>query len=342
MGLFGARKSRKTPKKEIGGVALIDIGVESIAGAYAIFSNTEKPAILYITAVPLSGLSPEAPEFAIERALEVLGERLMREGGPILSRVLGTARVSDVLVSIDAPWQETTLKSASYETREPFVFTKSLAKEALGKLGERQGNHRIVDRSIVATLLNGYEVRDPYRKKANRASILHLTSSVEERAAGRIEETLRKLFVDATVRILSGNSLRFQSLHTIFPHERELLIVDASDAKTTLMLLRNGLPSALFEAPRTGRDGKEVKSLFEIFAKQFPLPQTIVVAGRESALEETREALRHSPKTHLLPLQKRHISQFIDFSHADLGLLLMALFYHSRSSELEDMHTEGA
>lgn len=330
----------------MGAVALIDIGTEFVAGAYALFSETEKPVIVYATQIPVLGLSAEAPIFALEHAISALGNRLMREGGPALWKLTGSARITAILVSIDAPWQETALRSDEVQEREPFTFTKDLVTDLFERQGKREGSKIIVNRSIVGTTLNGYEVSDPYRKKTTRASILHLTSLMEEQVFGRIDEALRRLFLGARRHYISGSSLRFQAIRVAFPHEREFAVVDAAEPKSTLLLMRNGLPAAVFEARRTNaRSSEEILPLFSALRKKFPLPQTIIIAGREDALEQTELALRRlqsGEKPALVPLQKRHLGRYVDALRADLGLLLLALFYQTSQHNLEDMHTDGA
>ncbi|MEK7086239.1 MAG: hypothetical protein AAB951_00450, partial [Patescibacteria group bacterium] len=92
-------------KKESGGsVILIDIGGESVAGAYVRYEVNELPKLLYTRRLPIEIQNGEERERAMVRALSILGKNLIREGAPVLARTTGSGSADMILVSIDAPW----------------------------------------------------------------------------------------------------------------------------------------------------------------------------------------------------------------------------------------------
>src|SRR3989344_9633650 len=87
-------------------LVFIDISAGSVAGAYAYYKEGETPSLLYTRRLPIEVRKDEPHELAMLRALEILGDALIKEGAPILARTTGSGRADIILVSVDAPWQE--------------------------------------------------------------------------------------------------------------------------------------------------------------------------------------------------------------------------------------------
>ena len=103
-------------------VVLIDIRADSIAGAYAYSKKEEAPMLAYTTRIPISARTDESAENAMLRALETLGDSLIREGAPILLRATGSGRSDSILVSIDGLWQKTSVRTERFEQKDPFTL----------------------------------------------------------------------------------------------------------------------------------------------------------------------------------------------------------------------------
>ena len=218
MSFFGILFQRKERAKS---VVLIDIGANSVAGAYARYTEVELPTLLYTRRLPIEIWGEESHEHAMFCALEVLGSVLIREGAPTLARTIGNGRIDSVLVSVDAPWQETNVRTETFERKDPFVFTKHMATTALEKTRAVIPGRHFADESIISATANGYRTRDPYEKNIRHASLTVLTSLIHAEVAERIIKTLRDLYHAERVRLIAGTSLRYQAMRRAFPHERE-------------------------------------------------------------------------------------------------------------------------
>lgn len=325
---------------------LVDIGTSSVAGAYARYVEGELPVLLYTRRFPVEMRENESPERAMLRALQILGTTLIREGAPILSRATGSGSANNILVSIDAPWQTTSIRMEHFEQKTPFVFTKSLVTRKLEQTSIAATGKLLADESIVGTILNGYETGDPYGKEAHRASVFVLSSFIDEKIANSILSVLQSLYHTTRILPIAGNSLRYQAIRKAFPHERNALIVDATGPLTSIALVRKDLFIAIVErADRTADSGSWVdgvtKELTEL-AKNYPLPHTIFLLAREpetSSLQQTLDAAHlgkfwlsdNPPK--IVPILASHINGLVRQTTAaspDLLLLLMALYYQHR------------
>lgn len=329
-------------------MVLIDIGTGSVAGAYVLFTEGEPPALLYTRRLPIEIRQSEPHEDAMLRALGVLGNALIQEGAPVLLRHTGSGSADTVLVSVDAPWQKTLIRTEHLEQKTPFIFTKSLVASVLEKTRIMPAGQLLADESIIGTILNGYETHDPYGKEAHRASVVVLTSLIDERIAKGIQTTLQSLFHTKNILSIAGSSLRYQAMRVAFPHEKDALILDATGPLSTIALVRRDLLVDVVEVP-VHRAGTEVwlKALtneFSELAGRFPLPRTIFLLAHESDVNSLRQMLDaanlgklwlsdNPPK--IMSVLASHLSgvtRQTTSAPPDLPLLLIALYYKNRIS----------
>ena len=337
-------------------VILIDISADSVAGAYAHYKDGELPTLLYTRRFPIEIRKDEPHERAMLRALEILGTTLIREGSPALARAIGHGNADSILVSIDAPWQQTSIRNERFERGTPFVFTRSMITAALEKTSVAAPGKFLADETIIGTILNGYEMRDPYGKKVHRAEIIVLASFIDEQVAIAIATLLQKIYHAPRMRLIAGSSLRYQAMLKVFPHERDALIFDAAESLTSIALIRKGLMIGVVEVPdRYTHESwvENIGSQLSELAQHYPLPRTIFLLARESETASLRERLNgahlgkfwlsnNSPK--IVAVLASHIAALIRQVTAappDLQLLLMVLFEQDRSVE-EQLDTHRA
>jgi hypothetical protein len=349
MGLFDIF-SRPTGKSS--SAVFVDIGTSRVAGACVEFDESKTPLLVYATELPIEAHEGEATEVAMLRTLKTLGETLIRDGGPALVRAGGSAAPALVLVSVGAPWQETQVHTEHFEEAEPFVFTEKLVSKRLKEKRVDESDKKLVDESIVGTILNGYETKDPYGKKASRASVIVLTSLIERSVAGSIITTLERLYHTKHILPIAGSSLRYQSIRALYPHERDALILDATNQDmSSISLVRKGLIVSLVHADHAPDPatwvGTITDELTEI-AKSYPLPRTIFLLAREQEVNGLREKLDSAHFTSLwlsdnppkvVPILRSQLTtsvrQTLD-TPVDTVSLLMAIFYQNRKGHLEE------
>jgi hypothetical protein len=337
-------------KKQTESVVLIDIGAGSVAGAYALYTEGGKPTLLYTRRLPIEIREGELHERAMLHALDVLGNALILEGAQVLLHVTGSGSADTVLVSIDAPWQETKVRTEYFEQKTPFIFSKGLVAAALKKTSIIPPGKLLVDESIIGTILNGYETHDPYGKQVHRASIIVLTSLIDEKVARSINASIRSLYHTKHILSIAGSSLRYQAIRFAFPHERDALILDATGPLTSIALVRGDMLVDVTEVLGQTNDAatwlQKVTGELGELAGRFPLPHTIFLLAREpeiSSLRETLDAanlgklwLSDNPPN-ILSVLGSHIigatQQATTPTPQDLSLLLMALYYRHHALE---------
>jgi hypothetical protein len=216
---------------------------------------------------------------------------------------------------------------------------------AMAKTSPSAEGKYLADESIIGTILNGYETSNPYGRRVHRASVIVLSSLIDEKVAEAISTTLRRIFHTDNVRSIAGSSLRYQAMRNAFPHERDALILDATDASLSITLVRKDLFTALIEIvdmPSGSAWTERVMKEFAAIALKYPLPRVIFLLARESELATFQQALEVAPSGGLgtlwisdsppkvVPLIASHLSNAVRQATAtppDLQLLLMALYY---------------
>jgi hypothetical protein len=344
-------------KKKAESIVLVNIGADRVSGAYAHYETGKQPTLLYTRHLPLELRPDEKHETAMLRALSILAADLIREGAPVVGQLIGQTTLRMILVSIDAPWQETTVHTVSFEQKEPFTFTKKLIEDKLKERGGVSATKSITDESIIGTILNGYETKNPYGKKVRRASAIVLTSLIERAVADAIIDELRKLFRVREIVPIAGNSLRYQTIRDLFPHERDLLMIDATGggALTSIALVRKGIFSIMthISTPMSQESWvTDVSRACAEIASTYPLPRTIFLLARDSELPQLQQKisaasmaklwLTDSPPN-LIPVSSdatAHVVRYMSDHAPDIVLLLMAFYYERRRFLLEEEESE--
>ena len=335
-------------EKDVETVILIDIGATEITGAYVRYEEGTLPTVYYTRRLPIETRSHEAHTHAMLRALSVLGDDLIRQGAPILARALGTGSANQILVSIGAPWQETTVRTIDFEEAEPFVFTKGLVSEKLKESINTPVSTKkmLVDNSIIGTVLNGYETHKPYGRKVHRARIIVLTSLIEEKVAQDITTMLRGLYHTKNILPITDSSLRYQAMREAFPHEQDAIIIDATSASlTSISLVRKNAFVTMVHVTTPTDDtmwiARVTEELAEI-AKRYPLPRTIFLLAREPGIfslrkeldkEDLRKLWLSDEPPKIVSVLKSSLIRSIRHmtTHApDLVLLLMTRYFQDR------------
>ncbi len=277
-------------------VVLLDIGAESIGGAYVLLSDADTPSqVIYQVRRNISPRTNEDHITAMERTLEELGAQLVREGTPSLLRKSGSGHANFVLVSISAPWQETRLHTKQLIRKDPFIFTKDLLVEHFLKSEEAGTGRTRVDTSAIGVLLNGYSTQDPFGKLVNRATVTMLTSTIATNAVRNITKSLRRLFHMKEALVLSEASLHYQAIRLAFPHEKDSIIFDASGQELAISLVRAGQLVGLVELRRVTRSedtwAVEARAALHTLSKQAPLPSRIFLISNEDRAKLFKDAL---------------------------------------------------
>lgn len=327
-------------------IIIVDVGTRILTAAYVHYAEKHTPTLVYEKRIPVEFREGEKPEQSVFRSLKMLADLVVREGAPVLKRATGSGSAHEILVSIDAPWQRTSVRTEYVEDKKPFLFTKRLVDAVIEKTRGKVEGKMLVDESVIGTVLNGYETSAPYGKEAHRAEIVILTSIIDEAVANAIVSTLRRSFHTRRVFPIAGASLRYQAIRTIFPHERDALILDVTGPLTSIALVRHSFLMSLREVSDSietvGEWTERVKAELMELSRRYPLPRSLFLVAREPEAPALQEALAsahlselwlsENPPT-IVTVLASHLTELIHVTTTgvpDLVVLLEAVFWQRR------------
>jgi hypothetical protein len=222
-------------------MVLIDVSSASVAGAYAVFKKGQKPSVIYTKRIPIGAREGEPRAEDMERTLAELTQTLIKEGAPVLARSTGSGRVRGVLACIGAPWQETNIHTETIEPVHPFTFTRNILEETERTVAEIPRDRVLSEESVIATLLNGYEVSNPFGKRVERADLLILSSTLDAKVTAAVSSTLRKAYHTRAIRITAFSPVAYTVFRDVYPHEKDYLIFSVGGETSDITLVKRGL-----------------------------------------------------------------------------------------------------
>jgi hypothetical protein len=227
--------------KEHSSVVLISINSSSVSGAYMHQRDAAHPTICFTTSAPIEVREGEELHSAMLRALDTVGQTLIEQGAPTLRRETGSGRVHQVLVSVGGNWQETKVRTETIQPGKPFTFTRRLLSEVIASSAHISEDRMSLGESVIATILNGYEIPDPIGKKANRAEVVILSSTLDKAVTEDIRTRVRKLYHTHAITFTAFAPVAYAVLRDLYPHEKDFLVLDVTAAGTDLIFVKSGL-----------------------------------------------------------------------------------------------------
>ncbi len=76
----------------------------------------------------------------------------------------------------------------------PFTFTKKLLNDTVEKSAHVPEDRIDSGEAVIATILNGYEIPNPFGKQVKRVELVILSSTLLKSVTESVEKTLRKAF----------------------------------------------------------------------------------------------------------------------------------------------------
>lgn len=244
MGLF-SKKSQS--------IVLIDAGSASVGGAYLRVVEGQKPLLCYTARVPVELRDEESVTEAMIRSLNELCALLIREGAAALHREAGNAHIDLILASVSAPWQDTTVRTVSLEEKHPFVFTRQLMQKAV-RATEPTAGRMISDTSVISTTLNGYETEHPWGKRARRAELTVLTSTIDKFAAKEITKSIRKAFHSHHLELTAFAPVAYAVVSDMYPLQKDFVVLDVSGTATDAIIVKKGVIAGVRTLPQGVHD----------------------------------------------------------------------------------------
>jgi hypothetical protein len=228
-------------KKERLSMVLIAINSSSVCGAYAHYSKNEPPTIYFSVSKHISPREHESQTDAMLRTLDDVGHDLIETGAPTLRRETGSGHADGVLVSVADPWQQTAVHTQTIQPGKQFTFTRAMLSEIIASSEHVPDDRISFGESVIATILNGYDIPNPIGKKANRAEVIVLSSTLEKKLTETIHAKVRKLYHTHDIAFTAFAPVAYTVLRSLYPHEKDFLVLNVETDGTDLSFVKNGV-----------------------------------------------------------------------------------------------------
>ena len=236
-------KNKKNEKLAL----LIDVGSASVGVALVEVSGSTPPRIYASSREDMmlqDKLTPAQLMRAMNQALE----------GSLKAIQLSTKTTgvpSHIFCSLSSPWFLSKNKHIVIEQKEAFEVTPAVLEKFLDEEIDRvqeelkdtlpQQDVRIIEKKIIRTKLNGYEINNPYGQKASRVELALTVGISSKQATERIEHTISNFFHSNVVHFGAFPIAAFNTIRDIFPTERSFLFLDITGEGTDISFVNNNI-----------------------------------------------------------------------------------------------------
>lgn len=308
---------------------IIDIGSASVGVALVALpkqvNSKERPHILATVREDISfqeALSSKQFLSAMNHALMKALKRIRVE------KALGGAAPSRIFCSLSSPWCILKVRRISIVREDLFETSPAaierfieedvnlLVKELTASLPEH--DLAIVEKNIIHTKLNGYEIANPYSKKVKNLELVSAISVSSRRVVDMLTQTIRQLFHTAAY-YGTFSLVMFSAVRDLFVAEKNFLFIDISGEATDISLAENDSIASSVSFPR-GKNmfireisfrchtpHEEAATLFRMFLRHELTPekqeeiQQIVINTSSILVERIKKALEALERGTMLP-----------------------------------------
>jgi cell division ATPase FtsA len=250
MSLFSFEKNRT----RVG--AIVDIGSGSVLVAIVVSkSNEAEPTIVWSHREEAPLRHVDSITESAKSVLTSLVNALLKfdsEGRRALYEFNKSLSLSEIQVTLSAPWSYTVAKSINYKQETDFKISNELVEElvrnAEKKIKEELGQHEevnklgltVVARTTMDTLANGYRIKRPQNQTAKELVITHASVVTEQYFVDELEKLNQKLFSELDMRVLSYILGFYIVSEDLLPAAFDKCLVDITYEATEIGIVREG------------------------------------------------------------------------------------------------------
>ncbi|MDA8611428.1 hypothetical protein N9L18_01010 [Candidatus Pacebacteria bacterium] len=242
MSLFGSKEIKAERK------LLLDIRSSSVSAAI-LNTGPEIPEIEYFAQNVLSSSidSGENTERFIKEMLVLVDktlEEVSTKGLLSLSEKDKKIKIKEVLVTYGSPWNKVFTRDLKIKKEKEFVLTKDkfdkLVEQQIKIEEEKAKGKRVIEKDVTHVILNGYELTDPFDKKAKELTISFYVSFISEKILKSVEDSLDKHFHKIKVTNRTFPIILFSSIRNTLINASTFSFFDISGEVTDFGIVDRG------------------------------------------------------------------------------------------------------
>ncbi|MBA3550778.1 hypothetical protein H0W32_01045 [Patescibacteria group bacterium] len=253
-------------QKEHEVVAIFDIGNGSIGGAFVQFSEHGVPTILYAHREPIAYQQHTTSKQLLKNMIKLLDSvagNLHKTGLLHIRQRFHVHNIKRCFCVFSSPWYISHTRNMKISEEKPFVVTRKYIDDLIrkeeddfiktlkeGKYEQMFGSDtRLLEKKIIHTKLNGYEVDHPLNKKAKELEITFFSSFVAHEIIMSVEDALLKHFHFKSVDFHSYALASWSAVRDMYPTTTDFLFIDITGEVTDIMLTQAGILSETITFP---------------------------------------------------------------------------------------------
>ena len=230
-------------------IIIFDIGSASIGGAFVSIDSTRTPEIIFSIRKDI----PFQEKLSFERFLASMITTL-KEMFEVMQKAGGGVKVDQAFCILASPWYASQTRLVHYNQPTPFLVTekglsKLIQKEIRLFRDSKLFEHASIDNVLpeimesksIQIKLNGYEVSDPYGKRASELEIALYISMIPSNIFSSIRGAITKFWHLPDVHFSSFSLTAFDTIRGIFVDESSFLFMDISGEVTDISLARDNV-----------------------------------------------------------------------------------------------------
>lgn len=175
------------------------------------------------------------------------------EGRKALEEVSGYKKLTEIQVTIAAPWSYTVTKNISYSHSEAFSLSAELIAELLRTSSQQvekdiveneQANKlglSVVARSTIGLLANGYAILNTNNQTAKTLRVVEATAVAQDYMIKALNEACNKVLPGSILRLNSFILIYFFIVKSLYHETQEFCLVDITYEATELGVVRDGV-----------------------------------------------------------------------------------------------------
>lgn len=244
MRLFGT--SSKRDRRHI---VILDIGSGSVGGALCAIAPGKMPEIRFVSRKPI--VFQEHLYFP--RLLNSMRKTLAELGGE-LRNATGQTKIDRVHAVLASPWYSSQTRIVHYARPEQFFVTErgvaKLVEHEIGlfrssklftKSKEDYVPPQIVEAKNIRIALNGYEVQNPFGKRATELDLALYISMVAGGAHAALRDDIAAIFPHVPVHFSSFSFTAFDTIRDMFVDESCFFFMDITGEATDLSIVNENV-----------------------------------------------------------------------------------------------------
>jgi cell division ATPase FtsA len=233
---------------------LVDIGNGSVAVALALYSDNEKPKILYTIRKSFNIFDIPDDQKTVENMFSLLEEIFKKI---LEDKIVKRNNFSNVLVSFSSPWAITRTRIVNISQDRAFIITKQFIDEVISKeevifIKELKeittenvdvNSAVVLDKIMVSSKLNGYVLENNIGNKTKIFDASICFSAINKNLATNVISIINKYFGVSEERISmhSFSLISFFVIKDIFIMDKNFIVMDITGDTTELTLVEDGV-----------------------------------------------------------------------------------------------------